>query len=153
MKALAVQNYWANRAKVLSRRKKPEVKARIHMYRNKKLSTDLGFRISVRLRNRVRTAVSRIGARKRAPIKTEELIGCSINELIAQFKAQFTPGMTYKKLLAGEIHIDHIRPCASFDLTKESDQKKCFHHTNLQPLWAKDNLSKNAKWDAEKEVA
>lgn len=32
-----------------------------------------------------------------------------------------------------------IRPCNSFDLTKPEDQLKCFHFTNLQPLWAKDN--------------
>ena len=33
-----------------------------------------------------------------------------------------------------EWQIDHIKPCASFDLSKESEQKKCFHYTNLQPL-------------------
>jgi hypothetical protein len=83
-------------------------------------------------------------------MKTEELLGCSIDELIEQFKSQFKSGMTYKKLMAGEIHIDHIRPCASFDLTKLSEQKKCFHHSNLQPLWADDNRRKNAKWEPQK---
>ncbi len=150
MKALAVKNYYNNRSKVLSRRKRPEVKARIYKARNQRLNTDLGFRVSVRLRNRIRTAVVRSGSGKGASIKTEELLGCSINELVAQFKAQFTSGMTCEKLMAGEIHIDHIRPCASFDLTKESEQKKCFHHSNLQPLWADDNRRKNAKWEPQK---
>jgi hypothetical protein len=45
----------------------------------------------------------------------------------------------------GKWHIDHIRPCASFDLSKASEQKECFHYTNLQPLWAEDNLSKGIK--------
>jgi hypothetical protein len=45
----------------------------------------------------------------------------------------------------GEWHIDHILPCASFDLTKEEEQRKCFHYTNLQPLWAKDNMIKGSK--------
>jgi hypothetical protein len=44
-----------------------------------------------------------------------------------------------------EYHIDHIIPCASFDLTKPEDQAKCFHYTNLQPLWASENLAKGSK--------
>lgn len=40
---------------------------------------------------------------------------------------------------------DHIKPCVSFDLTREEEQKKCFHYLNLQPLWAKENLSKGGK--------
>ena len=43
-------------------------------------------------------------------------------------------------------HIDHIKPCASFDLTQEDQQKECFHYTNLQPLWAIDNLKKGGKF-------
>ena len=47
----------------------------------------------------------------------------------------------------GNWHIDHRIPCCSFDLTTEEEQKKCFHYTNLQPLWDKDNLSKGGKYD------
>lgn len=42
-------------------------------------------------------------------------------------------------------HIDHIRPCASFDLTIPEQQRQCFKYLNCQPLWAKDNLSKGDK--------
>lgn len=42
-------------------------------------------------------------------------------------------------------HIDHIKPCASFDLTDPNQREQCFHFSNLQPMWAKDNLSKGAK--------
>lgn len=42
-------------------------------------------------------------------------------------------------------NIDHIRPCSSFDLTKTKEQYKCFNYTNLQPLWAKENLVKRSK--------
>jgi hypothetical protein len=42
-------------------------------------------------------------------------------------------------------HIDHITPCTAFDLTDPEQQKKCFHYTNLQPLWASDNIRKGNK--------
>lgn len=45
----------------------------------------------------------------------------------------------------GEWEIDHIIPCDSFDLTKEEEQKRCFHFSNLQPLWWRDNRTKGNK--------
>lgn len=44
-------------------------------------------------------------------------------------------------------HIDHIRPCASFDLSDPEQQKICFNYKNMQPLWAHENLSKHAKYN------
>jgi hypothetical protein len=44
-------------------------------------------------------------------------------------------------------HVDHIRPCALFDLKCPVNNKLCFHYTNLQPLWAEDNIKKGAKYD------
>ena len=44
-------------------------------------------------------------------------------------------------------HLDHIRPCAAWDLTKPAEQAECFHYSNYQTLWAKDNLCKGAKLD------
>jgi hypothetical protein len=73
----------------------------------------------------------------------EKLIGCEISFLIQYLENKFIKGMSWNN--HGEWHIDHIKPCTSFDLSKLSEQKKCFHYKNLQPLWAKDNLSKGAK--------
>ena len=53
-----------------------------------------------------------------------------------------TVDMKWEDVMNGKIHIDHIKPCSSFDLSKPEEQKKCFHFTNLQPLWARDNLVK-----------
>lgn len=77
--------------------------------------------------------------------KTMELTGCSKYELLEHLGSQFTESMTWENY--GQWHIDHIRPCASFDLTDLEQQKICFHWTNLQPLWATDNIKKGSKYD------
>jgi len=75
---------------------------------------------------------------------TMELTGCSKDDLYAHLESKFTEGMNWENY--GKWHIDHIKPCAFFDLTKEEEQKKCFHWRNLQPLWAIDNMRKGAKY-------
>ena len=74
-----------------------------------------------------------------------ELLGCSINDVRSHLERQFLPGMTWDNWNLYGWHIDHIIPISFFDLTKEEDQKQCFHYTNLQPLWALDNITKSNK--------
>ena len=71
----------------------------------------------------------------------------SIEELYNHLESQFTEGMSWDNM--GEWHIDHIRPVASFNYTTTEceDFKKCWALNNLQPLWAKDNMSKGNNWD------
>lgn len=52
--------------------------------------------------------------------------------------------------MATEIEIDHIKPCKLFDLTKEEEQRECFHYTNCQPLWWYDNNKKGATYQEQK---
>ena len=94
--------------------------------------------VAIRLRVRVINALKGKGVGKAA--KTSELVGCTVPELMAHLEGMFTEGMTWHN--QGKWHIDHIRPCASFDLTDPKQQLQCFHWTNLQPLWASDNLAK-----------
>lgn len=75
--------------------------------------------------------------------KTLRIIGCTTTQLKTYIESMFTPGMTWENY--GKWHIDHIIPCASFDFTNKENQFKCFHYTNLQPLWAKENLIKGKK--------
>lgn len=73
-----------------------------------------------------------------------KLIGCSIEDFWIYLESKFEPGMTRENY--GKVwHIDHIMPCAIFDLTKPEHQKRCFHFSNLQPLFAEDNRRKSDK--------
>lgn len=74
---------------------------------------------------------------------TMKLVGCSRDVLIRHIETQFLDGMSWDNI--AEWHIDHIKPCCQFDLSDPDQQKECFHYTNLQPLWAKDNLSKGGR--------
>ena len=69
-------------------------------------------------------------------------------------ESQFTLGMNWDNYGRGKgkWNIDHIIPCDSFNLLDEEEQKKCFHYTNLQPLWFEDNLYKANKILTEKEL-
>ena len=79
--------------------------------------------------------------------KTQEYLGCTGEFLYNYIQSKMTDGMTFDN-----IHIDHIKPCSKFDLTKEEEREKCFHYTNLQPLFVKDNLEKSNKWSNEDEI-
>ena len=117
---------------------------KIRNYR-RKYRTRLEQRIKRGQRKRLINALKSVGKRKIYSII--KYIGCTAPELKQYLENQFRDGMSWNNY--GEWHIDHIRPVSSFDLTEEEDQMKCFHYTNLQPLWAKENLEKGASWDGE----
>ena len=73
-----------------------------------------------------------------------KLFGCSYRQLRNHLQKQFKEGMTWENY--GDWHIDHIKPMAKFNLNVDDQRNKCFHYTNLQPLWAKDNLKKGDKF-------
>lgn len=80
---------------------------------------------------------------RKVKFKMEELIGCSKKYLKKYIENKFKQNMTWNN--HGKWHIDHIKPCVSFNLEYDNELKKCFHYTNLQPLWAKDNIIKGSK--------
>lgn len=80
----------------------------------------------------------------------EDLIGCTMDDFKKWISSQFKDGMSWENYGYNGWHIDHIRPCASFDLTKSEEQKRCFHYTNLQPLWAKPNRSKGSFYNGKR---
>lgn len=106
-----------------------------------KKTKDPSFRMAARLRNRIRKILKHKNINKID--KSFKLIGCSREDLKIYLESKFKDGMSWENY--NKWHIDHIIPCSSFDLTKEEEQRKCFHYTNLQPLWASDNIRKSNK--------
>lgn len=82
--------------------------------------------------------------------RTEELLGCTAKELKSYLESLFKTGMTWDNYGVMGWHVDHVISCWRFDLTDPEEQKKCFHYTNLQPLWRDENLAKRDHWDREK---
>ena len=113
-----------------------EIKVKRREYKRNRYHTNENFRITSRLRNRLWYALKGNSKSK----KTMELVGMPIHEFKQYIEAQFVEGMTWNN-----IDIDHILPCASFDMTNKEEQQKCFHYTNLQPMFRPENQSKGAK--------
>lgn len=93
------------------------------------------------VRSRIKTALKD----NKKSVKTMELLGCSIEFLKGHLEQQFLSGMTWENHSKDGWHIDHIIECWRFDLSKPEEQRKCFHYSNLRPLWAIDNLSRKKK--------
>jgi len=114
-------------------------KEKINSYYKNKTKTDPIYKFAKNQRKRTWAALKGISKCESTLI----LLGCSIEECWNHLEQQFKPGMTRDNY--GLWHIDHIIPCASFDLNDSEQQKFCFHYTNLQPLWAIDNMKKGIK--------
>lgn len=115
--------------------------------RNRK-NKDPDFKLRKSLSSRMRRALSQQYSHKAK--QTMELIGCTVADLKKYLEIRFEPGMSWNNYGSRGWTIDHIIPCASFDLTQPEEQKKCFHYTNLQPMWWLDNSKKNSVIDGTK---
>lgn len=107
-------------------------------YYTKKYQNDVQYRLTTILRNRLCSALKhhfKTG-------KTLELLGCSVEDFRQYIEQQWQPGMSWENHSLKGWHIDHIKPLSSFDLSNPEELKKAAHYSNLQPLWAVDNLNK-----------
>lgn len=105
----------------------------------KYFSLNPGARVASNIRSRIWSALKR----KSKSSGTYPLLGCQISFLCSYLESLFKAGMTWENY--GPVwHIDHIRPCASFNLTDPEQQRVCFNYKNLQPLFAVENLKKGA---------
>ena len=109
-------------------------------YNNQRRAKDPLYRLQRNMRSTCSRIVKQLSLGKK-PASTFKWIGCSAEELQAHLESLFTEGMTWENY--GEWHVDHIRPVCSFT-AEEWEQVN--HYTNLQPLWAEDNLLKGDSW-------
>ena len=135
----------ANRSKVNAyarkRRQNSEIREKIQNAWNKRYYTDIQFKLADRFRKRFKKVMKG----KSKSEKTLSYLGCSPEKFKEHMESQFTEGMNWNNHGYRGWHIDHIIPCSSFDLTKEEDIRKCFHYTNMQPLWGTQNMKKGSK--------
>ena len=113
-------------------------KAKINEYYRKRRATDEIFSIQYRTRRRISDFIKKGGYSK--PSKTQEMLGCDWSHLKTHLESKFTDGMSWEN--RSMWHVDHIIPLASAKSIEEV-VRLCYY-TNLQPLWAEDNLKKGA---------
>jgi len=128
-----VKNIYSNESENL------HFKEYLKKYKRQNRIDNISFKIIENMRNRLSQAL-KINKKNNYTII---YIGCSINELRQHIEKQFTNNMNWNNYGMKGWHIDHIMPCSAFDFSKEENIYKCFHYSNLQPLWWYDNLVKS----------
>ncbi len=113
----------------------------MRMYKNDRYEADTNYKLACRLRHRLYIALK---DNAKAGSAVEDL-GCTIQELREYLESKFQEGMTWDNWTTDGWHIDHIKPLASFDLSNAEEFKQAVHFSNLQPLWASENIHKSAK--------
>lgn len=115
---------------------------------SKRRAESIEFKMASAIRSRIADVI-----RGRAKFgNLSELIGCSMSEFISHIEGQFIDGMFWHNYGNGDgrWNIDHKVPIAAHDISTEDGQKKAFHFTNCQPMWFKENCSKNSIVDGVK---
>lgn len=115
-------------------------RAKIRERRKRNLQKNASERINNSMRSRIYAAIKGKGYKKGLLSN----ISYTVVDLMTHLEKRFQPGMNWENY--GKWHIDHIRPCASFDLDKQEEFDECWKLENLQPLWAYDNISKGSKY-------
>lgn len=143
------------RARILSQareryrrnRKPPSDKSRKYQrdWLKRRRDTDPNFKIAMAVRTRIKAALRGYSKSSRSAV----LIGCSWEVFIAHLESLWTEGMSWSNYGCGvgRWNVDHIKPCAAFDLTNPVEQQICFHYSNIRPCWHTENQSKGSLWN------
>ena len=128
---------------------RPEVRARVNELRRARKAERYRSSVTEQLNNRMSCLIRRSLQTRKNNRSWRSLVDYDVAELRGHLERQFTSGMSWDRFLRGEIHIDHIRPLASFDFTSAEDLAfaRCWALTNLRPLWAPDNRRKRDRME------
>jgi hypothetical protein len=120
---------------------KQDINKKKYIRHKRKMLQNVTYKFKIKLRTRIQVAF------KKNYIKGSWLkyLGCSVEEAKKYIEIKFTNGMSWDNYGMYGWHIDHIIPLSSIKSTNIEDYSHILHYTNLQPLWAKDNLSKGNK--------
>lgn len=137
-------DYYASNRNVESEKRrlynKKSIK-QICLRKQQRQKEDVNYKLANALRSRLNKAIKN-SQKVGSAIKD---LGCSIEELKKHLESKFKPGMSWDNWSKDGWHIDHVEPLASFDLSNAEQFKKACHYSNLQPLWAFENLRKGDK--------
>ena len=139
--------YLKNKDKIIKRNNEQRIKdpEKRKIWENNRHSlrakVDINYKLRKNLRNRLYQAIKN-NYKTGSAVKD---LGCSIEEFKRYIESLWQPGMTWDNYGPDGWHIDHKNAISKFDLTNEEQLKKACNYTNLQPMWAKDNLSKGNK--------
>lgn len=145
----------ANTSKAIAKRKlyllnnEQQLKINRAIRHKERMKNDINYRIKMSIRGRINKILDKLQLNK--PLSIVESLNCEQKELMKHIESFFYPHpitneqMSWKNYGLKGWHIDHIIPLASFNLSNKEEYLKACHYTNLQPLWAIDNLKKGKK--------
>jgi hypothetical protein len=116
-----------------------DLKMKRNVRQKNRRQVDVVYRFRTNLRTRLNRAIKfnwKVGS-------AIQDLGCSLVELKMYIEKQFQPGMSWANWGKPGWHIDHIKPISSFDLTNPEQFRAACHYTNLQPMWAEENVKKS----------
>ena len=125
--------------------KAKEIK-RVNIYVSKRRKIDKLFNLKLVLRNQLGRVLNK-KQKVENNIKVLDLLGCSIKYLKEHLEKKFKPGMSWNNYGNLGWHIDHIKPLSLAKSAEDVAEGKFFHYTNLQPLWAEENIKKSNKYE------
>lgn len=141
---IAVVQYYKHRDRVraygAAYSRRPDIRERTNARKRERRANDIQYKLKSNVSAMIRVSL----AKEIKAGHSIDLLGCTVEEFKAHIEAQFTEGMSWDlwSTDADGISLDHVLPCALFDMTKASQQRACFNYRNVRPMWHRDNIAK-----------